>query len=275
MKIAFSLLAFCLFSVGCCYGQAGMTSSPSKLYYRLAPGTSGTQKIMVSNPNAKDLEIGISLGDWNYDELGNNQLYDPEVLKNSCASWIKVLPGSFFTLVPEENKDLSVVLTVPADADKRIPVHTAMLYISQMNPGNMSTSSGAALKVSVRMGVKIYHSFVNEDVRNIDVHNFYDKTDTIKDEKTGKNLYVSLLEISLENTGKIWLEGKTAWELVNLGTGEKIKLKDQDFYSLPGDKRLLRKELPADLKKGKYSATAIINYGNKDELKLAELEFEH
>ena len=31
--------------------QAGMTVSPGKLYFKLAPGGAGTQKIVVSNPN--------------------------------------------------------------------------------------------------------------------------------------------------------------------------------------------------------------------------------
>jgi hypothetical protein len=35
----------------------------------------------------------------------------------------------------------------------------------------------------------------------------------------------------------------------------------------------MREALPKDLKKGKYTATAVINYGNKDELKVVELEF--
>jgi len=68
--------------------QAGMTVSPGKLYYKLAPGGTGTQKIVVSNPNNKDLEIGVSLNDWDYDSLGNNQTYDAGTLKTSASEWI-------------------------------------------------------------------------------------------------------------------------------------------------------------------------------------------
>jgi hypothetical protein len=254
---------------------AGLTSSPARLYYRLPIGATGSQKVQVSNPNSKVLEVGVSLGDWEYDRLGNNRLLDPETLKNSCAGWIKVLPGSYFTLMPNENKELTINLTVPPSVDKTIPVHTAMIYLSQLNPGNMTTGTGAALKVSVRMGVKVYHSFTLEDERSIEVVDFMDKKETVKSTSNGKSMQLSLLEINLENTGKIWLEGTITWELINVGTGEKIKIKDQDFYSLPGDKRTIRKELPDDLKKGKYSATAIINYGSKDELKVIELEFDH
>jgi hypothetical protein len=45
------------------------------------------------------------------------------------------------------------------------------------------------------------------------------------------------------------------------------------FILFPEMLRIMREALPKDLKKGKYTATAVINYGNKDELKVVELEF--
>ena len=250
------------------FAQAGITASPSKIYYRLPAGSSGVQKVTVINPLSKDLEVGISLGDWDYDSLGTNNLHDPGVLKTSCANWVKVLPGSYFTLLPDERKELSIEVTVPPTVDKSIPVHTAMLYFTQLNPSASKSENGAAIKVSVRMGIKIYHSFTQSDERNIEIINFVDKKNT----KASNPL--EILELKIENTGKIWLDGKVKWELLNIQSGEKIKMDNLAFLSLPGDKTTIKMELPVGLKKGHYSATAIINYGNKDELKVVELEFE-
>jgi P pilus assembly chaperone PapD len=248
--------------------QAGMTVSPGKLYYKLAPGGTATQKVMVSNPNNRELEIGVSMNDWDYDTLGNNQTYDAGTLKNSAASWIQVMPGSYFTLQPNEKRELDIIFTVPATANTSIPVNTAMLFLTQLNPGDAKAQDGTSIKVSVRMGVKIYHSFTQAEERDIEVTNF---TDILpgKDDKTNGGF----LELSLQNTGKSWLEGKVKWEILNTQTGAKTKLEDQDIFSLPGDKRIIRQSLPANIAKGKYTATAVINYGNKDELKLVELEF--
>ena len=116
-----------------------MTASPGKLYYRFSPGGTNTQKIIVQNPNDKELEIGVSLSDWNYDSTGGNQVYEAGSLKNSCADWIKILPASYFTLQPNERRELNVVVSAPANADTSIPVHTAMVYLSQLNPGNATT----------------------------------------------------------------------------------------------------------------------------------------
>ena len=250
------------------WAQAGMTVSPGKLYYKLPPGASATQKIVVSNPNNKELEIGVSMNDWDYDTLGNNQTYDAGTLKSSGAAWVQVMPGSYFTLQPNEKRELDIIFTVPGDANTSIPVHTAMLFLTQLNPGDAKAADGTSIKVSVRMGVKIYHAFSQIEEKDIEVVNFTDILPALEDKTTG-----GFLELSLQNTGKMWLEGKVKWEILNTQTGNKTKLEDQDIFSLPGDKRIVRQALPANISKGKYTATAIINYGNKDELKLVELEF--
>ena len=261
------LVGFCLLS-NSIFAQAGMTISPGKLYFKLSPGASSTQKIIVSNPNNKDLQVGASISDWDYDALGNNQTYDEGTLKNSCADWIQLLPATFFTLKPGEQKEITVLFTVPSAAKTELPVHTAMIFFTQLNPGDSRSQNGTPIKVSIRMGVKLYHSFSQIEERSIEVLNFIDKIDTQKTDLPG------YLELEVENNGKIWLESKIKWELLNTQTGEKQKLADVDSYSLPGDKRIIRQALPANLKKAKYNVNRIINYGNKDELKVVELEFE-
>ncbi len=250
--------------------QAGMTVSPGKIYYRLDPGATATQKITVSNPSSKALEVVVSMNDWKYDSLGNNQTLPAGSLKTSATSWVKVLPGSYFTLEPNEKRELEIGLTVPSDTDVGVPVHTALLFLTQINPSDAQSVNGALIKVSVRMGVKIYHSFSDSEVRDVEVLNF---TDIISNNNETKDN--GFLELTIQNTGKIWLEGTIKWELLNTKTGKKSKLPDRDLFSLPGDTRIVRQELPSTLLQGDYIATAIINYGNKDEFKLVELEFIH
>lgn len=246
--------------------QAGLTVSPGKLYYTVEEGNTATQKIFVSNPNNKEVQIGVSLSDWNYDSVGVNRTYDVRTLKTSCADWIQVMPGSYFTLQPNERRELDIVFKVPQGVAKDVPVHTAMLFLTQLNPGEMTTKNGTSIKVTVRMGIKLYHAFSNGEEKNLEVLNF---RDILPSNDSG------FLELELANTGKTWLDTKIKWELLNTQTGAKVKLDDQDVYSLPGDKRFVRLKLPSNLKKGNYNATAIINYGDKDQLKVAELEFSH
>ncbi|MES2826518.1 MAG: hypothetical protein V4687_00110 [Bacteroidota bacterium] len=268
-RLLFPILAVYFYYTPC-FAQAGISASPAKMYYRIPSGGTGSQKVTISNPNRIDLDVGVSMGDWNYDSLGVNNLVDPGTLKISCADWIQVFPGSFFTILPDERKELEIVLNVPANADKSIPVRTAMLYFTQLNAGDAKAENGAAIKVSVRMGIKVYHSFTPMDERNVDIINFVDQQKTDPERKP-----YTELELKCENTGKIWLDGTVQWELLNTKSGEKIKLTQDNFLSLPGDKRTIKKILPPSLKRGVYAATATINYGNKEELKIAELEFEY
>lgn len=251
------------------FAQAGLTVSPGKMYFRLAPGATSSQKVVISNPNNRELEVGASISDWDYDSLGNNRMHDAGTLKTSCANWFKILPGSYFKLQPNERREVTINFTVPADADTSTAVRTAMIFLTQLNPADSKAPNGAALKVTVRMGVKIYHSFVEEDKRDIEITNFRDIRQQLADKSS-----TNALELEFRNTGRIWLEGKVKWELLNAQTGETTKIDDQEFYALPEDNRLIRQRLPANMKKGRYTATAVINYGDKDELKVAELDFE-
>lgn len=242
--------------------QAGITASPTRLYFK--PGAKQEQSVMVTNPHKdKSLEVGLSINDWGYDSLGNNLSFEAGTLAFSCAKNVKVLPGSYFTLAPGETKELSIsVQGVPED--KNVPVRTAMLYLTQLNPGDAKAENGAAIKVTVRMGIKIYYTTLATAKPNVEISNFMTRQDGGK--INGMKLYV-------DNDGDMWLNGNIHYDLLNKETGKKYQVPPIEFYSLPGDKRMFESELPPAMEKGKYTATAIVNYGSNDELKIAELDF--
>jgi P pilus assembly chaperone PapD len=244
------------------WSQAGITASPTRLYFQ--PGKKAEQRVTVTNPNAdKPLEVGISLNDWNYDSLGNNLSYDAGTIPSSCAKNVTVLPGSYFTLAPGESKEITVsVHDVPNDPAN--PVRTAMLYLTQLNPGDGFSEKGAAIKVTVRMGIKIYYTAQTKAKGDVEISNY------LAQKKNGK---MESLKLYLDNTGSLWVNGTIHYDLLNKETGRKFEIPAIEFYSLPGDKRVFSSNLPADLEKGSYTATAIVNIGDNEELKLAELDF--
>ncbi len=258
------LLAFLIFFSLESFAQAGITASPSRLYF--SPGNKSEQTIVVVNPSAdKNLEVGISLNDWKYDSLGNNVIYNSGELDNSCSKYIKILPAAFFTLSPGESKNVSISIAgVPEDAN--VPVRTAMLYLTQLNPGEGKAQNGAAIKVTVRMGVKIYYTAQSAATPDIEITNLVaqQQKDTVKG-----------LRLSFDNTGKLWASGSIKFDFLNKATGKKYSAAASEFYSLPGDKRIFDCDLPKGLEKGKYTATAIVNFGTNDELKIAEIDFDY
>jgi len=258
------LLALLLsFTVGV-FAQAGITASPSRLYF--SPGNKTEQTIVVVNPSAdKSLEVGISLNDWKYDSVGNNVIFASGELENSCAKYIKILPSAFFTLAPGESKNVSVSVSgVPEDP--KAPVRTAMLYLTQLNPGDATNENGAAIKVTVRMGVKVYFTSKVNATPDLEITNF-----AMLEEKNVKQG----LRLSFDNTGQLWLNGTIRFDYLNKGTGKKYSAAPAEFYSLPGDQRIFDSNFPKEMDKGKYTVTAIVNYGQNDELKIAELDFDY
>jgi len=244
------------------HGQAGITASPTRLYFK--PGAKPEQTVMVTNPHKdKSLEVGVAISDWGYDSLGNNMSYEAGTLPFSCAKNVKVLPGSYFTLAPGETKELSITVGGVAE-DKNVPVRTAMMYLTQLNPGDAKSENGAAIKVTVRMGIKIYYTALATGAPNMEISNFITKQEAGK--INGMKLYV-------DNSGNMWLNGTIHYDLLNKETGKKYQVAPIEFYSLPGDKRMFESDMPKDMDKGKYTATAIVNYGSNDELKIAELDF--
>ncbi|QEE49450.1 hypothetical protein FUA48_07595 [Flavobacterium alkalisoli] len=260
------LLVIVLFfiSVNTAFSQAGISVTPGRLYYRTGKGNSVSQFVKITNPTEKELEIGASFSDWEYEESGKNQILDANTLKTSCSDWIQILPSSFLVIKPGETKQVEIILKVPQDANAEIPVHTSMIFFTQLNPGKTTDKNGASIQVTVRMGVKIYHSFQQENESIIEFVDFL----SYADDDNNK-----VLELKIENQSKIWADGTIKWELFNNSTGKKTILKESEFYTLPGNIRSLKQVLPTDLPKGDYTVSAILTYGEKDVIKIAELEF--
>lgn len=258
------ILAFFFFSAMELFAQAGITASPSRLYF--SPGNKSEQTIVVINPsNDKNLEVGITLNDWEYDSVGNNVVYGGGERPNSLSKYIKILPSAFFTLAPGESKNVIVgVAGVPEDAN--IPVKTAMLYLTQLNPGDGKNENGAAIKVTVRMGIKVYYTSKVGAAPDVEITNLV--TNQAKDTVNG-------LRLSFDNTGQLWANGTIKFEYLNKATGKKYTSTPAEFYSLPGDKRIFDTEFPKGMEKGKYTATGIVNYGSNDEIKIAEIDFDY
>lgn len=258
-------LAIMLFlSANTVFAQAGISLTPGRLYYKFGKGASGSQFIKITNPTNKELEIGASFSDWSYEEDGKNQILDANTISTSCSNWIQILPSSYFIIKPGETKEIEIILKVPQNADESIPVHNSMIFFTQLNPGKTTDKNGASIQVTVRMGVKIYHTFNKESEALIDFVDFL----SYADEQGNK-----ILELKVENQSKIWADGTVKWELFNNSTGKKTVLKESEFYTLPGNIRSLKQILPEDLPKGDYTVSAILTYGEKDVIKIAELEF--
>lgn len=257
----FLSLSLCIFCKG--YGQTGVSVSPPRLYFESDSGNSNTQKITVTNVSAKNsLDLAVSLGDWEYDDKGENMMYPANTRPTSCASWVTIKKeDNYFTLAPGERKEIDVTITAPGASTDQLPAHTAVLYVSQMNPVDDMDSKGANIKVSIRSGIKLFHKLPSAKSKKLEIQNMvYGKS-----KKT--------IDLFFENQGDVWADGKIYTDLVNTQNGKKISLDPVVFYTMPGNKREMDIPLPSTLEKDKYTASVMIDYGDSNNLELGELNF--
>lgn len=263
MKRHFSLLTFTLlfFTINA-LAQTGLSVTPPRVYFTVDKGQAQKQTITVSNVSKTTaLDLSVSLADWAYDIKGNNNIFEAGSTVGSCANWVSVLPSSFFSLGPGEQKDIELQVSPPANLTDTLPVHTAMLYVTQLNPFDDVNEKGANIKVAIRTGIKLYQRFPTTRRPDLDV--------------VGFSINKKLLTLKFVNIGNVWADGTATCELLDRKSGKKITLKDVIFYSVPGNNREISFELPADLAKGEYVASSILNYGEDSTVKLAELEFNY
>lgn len=247
-----------------CWSQTGVSVSPPRLYYEGSAGQSTTQKVTVTNVSAvNSLDLAVSLGDWEYDLYGENIMHEAQSLSTSCAAWITIKKeDSYFSLKPGEKKEMEVTITTPNIRKDSLNVHTAMLYVTQMNPINDTDDKGSQIKVSVRSGIKLFHQNSNPQKRKLEITNAsFDKIQRS-------------IQLSFENRGTIWTDGKVFFDILNPKTGKKESMHATVFYTLPGNKRILILKVPDTLEENvKYIATLLIDYGDEHTMEMAELTF--
>ncbi len=244
------------------YAQTGISVSPPRLYFEADPGQTQTEQVIVTNVSTKTvLELAVTLADWQYNDLGENMIYQADTLANSCASWVNLNGNSYISLKPGESKTLDINITAPAGLTSDVPVHTAMLYVTQMNPVDDVDKDGANIKVSVRSGIKLFHRTTAPRERKIEIQNLtFEKDD-------------NRMLLKFDNDGNVWTDGNITIDLFNKSLGKEIHLENVIFYSMPMDHRKLYIKLPDKLEKGNYTATVLIDYGDENNIEAAELDF--
>ena len=244
--------------------QVGLSVSPPRVYYSLAEGESGTQNLLINNIS-KDhpLDLAITFGDWEYDEYGNNVMFNPDSLDNSCASWLSLPEGTYLTLQPGESREVEVMMSVPSIVPSGDNVQTAILYVTQMNPVDGVDAQGAAIRINVRQGIKIYRRGLVANRRVLEI------TDMTFNRES-KNIV-----LAFNNNGNIWTDGVIKTTIFNRTTGKEVALNDTPFFTMPGNSRKVMIAPGDALDKGDYIATVILDYGDETILEAAELEFRH
>jgi P pilus assembly chaperone PapD len=264
MRIFMMTVLLCVYATRMS-AQSGIAASPMQLSFDAAPGSSQTQIVTLSNPGDIPITMIAGFSDWYRDSTGSISYSAPSTLPSSCSGWLKIFPASQIVLGPQEKKEVTVMINLPPGAPAMST--NSMLLFTQLNKQEVTNKQGIVINLAVRIGVQIYNVPQGVHKKEIEIDQFMDSLIT-KGEVTEKQLF-----LRLRNSGQVSAEGKASVELTNMGTGSKTTLPLIMFYTLPGAVRQIKIPLSATLPPGRYSAVALVDYGEDQELRIGQLEF--
>jgi len=250
--------------------ETGVAVSPSTLRFNVKPGTLQTKTIKITNDTKKSFTFQLSFQDFG---PGGDGESDAAISKYSrfALSKYTVISPTVIEIGPRQAKTISVTVDIPAGDSMAVSMWTNLdidqvLDREQLEVPNLGKNAvGMGIKNTFGFGVHIYQNPPNVTVTSVEITSmkFNKKTD-----KTQNSIIMNA-----NNTGTGIGYCLYYLELTNLITGKQLKLKVKQFAIFPGYKKEFNFDLPNDVDKGPYSAMAVLDFGNKDELQTAELEF--
>jgi hypothetical protein len=241
------------------YGQK-ISTSPTRLNFKVPPGGSQRGKITVAN-NSEELQVfQVDFGDFDASREGKSQFLEKGQLARSCAEWVSADPA-YFELQPGEEQEIMLVMDVPQDSTA-LMARWAVAYIrlAQERKGTQEGGDGLIVNLnqSYRFGVYIFQTPPSVTYSKGEVIDFSYKENS--------------LVLRLRNIGETFLKCNSYAEVTNLANGETRRLEAKNFTVLPASNRDVIFQLPSDYPPGKYSVLGVLDYGNRDEVAAAEIE---
>lgn len=248
------------------FNDMGVSVSPSSMHLSVKPGTSVTKEIRVNNDTKKKYEFQVGFNDFEMGPNGKPVSIKSVEGKYALSKWTTVSP-SYFVLEPGEDIKLKLIIAIPDEEDAYVAAWT-IVSIEQLterpplDEGDHPNRLSMGVLNSFGFGVYLYQNPPNVTINKLDI------TNLSYNEKERK------VNLSVKNSGDGISYCTSYLELTNLNTGEQKKLQSKIFTILPQYDREFTYDLSNDILPGKYSAVGVIDYGNKEELVAAELEFE-
>lgn len=249
--------------------DVGVAVSPSHLNFNLKPGESKSYEVKVTNETRITRTFSVSLKDYDVDKAGKTSFMEPGSSKYGMTNWLNASP-TFFELKPGQVQKVTLTLTVPDSGFTNRAAWAIMLIEERKQRENLD-NDGNDKKISLGVvpsfgfGVYIYQNPPTVQNNKVEIRNFAIQS--------GKDSTRKNIELTLINMGDGIASCVAYVELTNQNTGKQQKLMVKRFTILPGYSRNYLFALPNKLDKGKYSAVGVLDYGSKDIVEAAELEF--
>ena len=244
--------------------------SPSRLYFKEAPGGYRGQKIYVTNNGSKPETFQVLFHDFASDgNQGKTTVIKEGEYIHGCSQWLTASPA-FFEIAPGQTQEVTMLLqvpNVPEANNSRWAV--ASVKLSKENTGASDKGSdvtGMQILQTFQFLIHIFQTPPAITFKEANISSFKEITTSADSVRT--------LSMEIENTGDAILDCAPYLDVVNLNTGLSQRIKKKGFTILPEGKRELKLTLPKELPAGKYNILGIVDYGSDSNLAGAELNIE-
>ncbi|MFY9310762.1 MAG: hypothetical protein WAQ28_17075 [Bacteroidia bacterium] len=250
--------------------ETGISVSPSTLRFNAKPGTTQTKTIKITNDTKKKITYQVNFQDYGLSADGQQDVGVKSDYRNALSKYVVVSP-TLIELNAHEAKTISVTLDIPPGDAYAIAMWTTLIIDQVLDrpkmqtPGTNTNTMGMGISTGMSFGVNIFQNPPNVAVNSVEIQSMKYVKANLKQGNT--------LVMKAKNTGDGIGYCLYYIELTSMLTGRQSKLKVKQFSIFPGYEKELSFELPKELEKGKYSALAVLDFGNKDELQTAEIEF--
>jgi len=245
----------------------GVSISPPTIRFSLKPGTSQSKQIKISNDTDLPRTFQVKVQDYLASDINRSAENSkvPDDYKYGLKKWLYVTP-SLITIQPGEKGFINVLLDIPP-GDEFAHAAWSLIVVDEVKerkelnvPNQGSNAMGMGIVPSMGFGIFVYQNPPNLANNQVSM--------------TGYSLSSDKKNISMKasNTGDGIGFCTYYVELLNMATGETIKVPAKTATILPGSTRLLELDLPP-LPPGSYNALGVLDFGSKEYVETAELDF--
>jgi len=248
--------------------DVGVAVTPSHLNFNLKPGESKTYEVTVTNETRVKRSFNVSLRDYDADKAGKTIFMEPGTSQFGMSQWLSVSP-TFFELKPGAAQKVRITLTIP-DSNFANRAAWGLMWIEEKKEREALDNNAGDKKISLGViptfafGIYLYQNPPTVANNKVEIKNF------VYQQIGG----APKIDMSLKNTGDGIASCVAYVELTNTKTGKNQRLTVKRFTILPGYERNYMFNLPAGLDKGTYSAVGVLDYGSKEAVEAAEINFE-
>jgi hypothetical protein len=245
----------------------GVSVSPSSIRFTANAGASQSKTLKINNDTDLTRTFKIVSSNYLAEDINRDAATStpPDDYKFGLTKWLYITP-SVVTLKPGEKATVNVLLDVPAGEEYE---HAAWSLITidevrerqDLNiPNGNSEAMGLGIVPSMGFGIFTYQNPPNLKSNSVELIGY-------KIDPDHKNIFMQAV-----NKGNGIAFSTYYVELLNMASGETIKIPAQTATLLPGATREFKLALPS-LQSGSYNVLGVLDFGSKEYVETAELDF--